>query len=110
MKLNPTLMPLMQRTIQTEETSKLNNDDVRLRKAAEDFEALLTQQMLKTMREAGFKSDLLPESNGEKIFRSSIFSDFDICSIHCSDNQRAVQGKFHVRSSRCFCACCTDVL
>jgi len=43
MKLNPALMPLMQRTMQTEETSKLNNDDVRLRKAAEDFEALLTQ-------------------------------------------------------------------
>ncbi len=72
MKLNPALMPLTQRTMQTEETSKLNNDDVRLRKAAGDFEALLTQQMLKTMREAGFKSDLLPESNGEKIFRSML--------------------------------------
>ena len=72
MKLNPALMPLMQRTMQTEETSKLNDDDVRLRKAAGDFEALLTQQMLKTMREAGFKSDLLPESNGEKIFRSML--------------------------------------
>ena len=72
MKLNPALMPSIQRTMQTEETSKLNNDDVRLRKAAEDFEALLTQQMLKTMREAGFKSDLLPESNGEKVFRSML--------------------------------------
>jgi flagellar protein FlgJ len=72
MKLNPALMPLMQRTTRTEETSKQNNDDARLRKAAEDFEALLTQQMLKTMREAGFKSDLLPESNSEKIFRSML--------------------------------------
>ena len=72
MKLNPALMTSMQRTIQTEEKSKLNNEDVQLRKAAEDFEALLTQQMLKTMREAGFKSDLLPESNGEKIFRSML--------------------------------------
>ena len=50
MKLNPALMPLTQRTMQTEEASELNNDDVRLRKAAGDFEALLTQQMLKTMR------------------------------------------------------------
>ena len=72
MKLNPALMPLMQRTIQTEEKSKQSNDDAQLRKAAEDFEALLTQQMLKTMREAGFKSDLLPESNGEKVFRSML--------------------------------------
>ena len=72
MKLNPALMNSMQRTIQTEEKSKLNNEDVQLRKAAGDFEALLTQQMLKTMREAGFKSDLLPESNGEKIFRSML--------------------------------------
>ena len=51
MKLNPALMPLTQRTMQTEETSKLNDDDVRLRKAAGDFEALLTQQMLKTKRQ-----------------------------------------------------------
>ena len=88
MKLNTTLMPLMQRTMQTEETSKLNNDDVRLRKAAVDFEALLTQQMLKTMREAGFKSDLLPESNGEKIFRSMLDEQYAHCLLYTSPSPR----------------------
>jgi flagellar protein FlgJ len=62
----------IQRTQQVETNAKHSTDDQRLRQAAEDFESIFMQQMLKTMRESGVKSDLVPESRGEKIFRSML--------------------------------------
>ena len=46
------------------------NNDAKLRETASEFEAIFIQQMLKTMRETSFESNLLPKSEGEKIFRS----------------------------------------
>ena len=76
-------MPLTQRTMQTEETSKLNNDDVRPQAAGTLRH--YSPAMLKTMREAGFKSDLLPESNGEKIFRSMLDEQYAQSMAHSKD-------------------------
>ena len=45
-------------------------EDAKLRETASEFEAIFIQQMLKTMRESSFESDLLPTSEGEKMFRS----------------------------------------
>ena len=46
------------------------SNDAKLRETASEFEAIFIQQMLKTMRETSFESDLLPKSEGEKLFRS----------------------------------------
>ena len=46
------------------------SNDAKLRETASEFEAIFIQQMLKTMRETSFESDMLPKSEGEKIFRS----------------------------------------
>jgi Rod binding domain-containing protein len=48
------------------------SEDVKLRKAANEFEAIFIQQMLKSMRKTSLESDLLPKSEGEKIFRSML--------------------------------------
>ena len=45
-------------------------NDAKLRETASEFEAIFVQQMLKTMLESSFESDLLPTSEGEKMFRS----------------------------------------
>ena len=45
-------------------------DDAKLRETASEFEAIFIQQMLKTMRESSFESDLLPKSEGENMFQS----------------------------------------
>tara|TARA_B100001750_G_C15094227_1_gene392160 strand:- start:131 stop:451 length:321 start_codon:yes stop_codon:yes gene_type:complete len=46
------------------------SNDAKLRETASEFEAIFIQQMLKSMRETSFESDLFPKSKGEKIFRS----------------------------------------
>ena len=46
------------------------SDDAKLRETASEFEVIFIQQMLKTMRESSFESDLLPKSEGEKMFQS----------------------------------------
>ena len=46
------------------------SNEAKLRETSSEFEAIFIQQMLKTMRETSFESDLLPKSEGEKIFRS----------------------------------------
>ena len=48
------------------------SEDSRLREAANDFEAIFVQQMLKTMRKTSFESNLIPKSEGEKYFRSML--------------------------------------
>ncbi|MBS1256833.1 MAG: Peptidoglycan hydrolase FlgJ [Deltaproteobacteria bacterium] len=52
--------------------AKGKTDDARLREAANEFEAIFIQQMLKTMRKTSLESDLIPKSEGEKIFRSML--------------------------------------
>ena len=52
--------------------AKGKTDDSRLREAANEFEAIFIQQMLKTMRKTSLESDLIPKSEGEKIFRSML--------------------------------------
>ena len=68
-------MPLSALTLQANQLKKLPEtkgvtDDAKLREAANDFEAIFIQQMLKTMRKTSFESDLLPKSEGEKVFQS----------------------------------------
>ncbi len=48
------------------------SDDVKLREAANEFEAIFIQQMLKTMRKTSIESDLIPKSEGEKLFQSML--------------------------------------
>ena len=74
MKLSMPL-PLSALTLQASQLKKLPetkgvSDDAKLREAANDFEAIFIQQMLKTMRKTSFESDLLPKSEGEKVFQS----------------------------------------
>ena len=45
-------------------------NDAKLRETSSEFEAIFMKQMLKTMRESSFESNLLPTSEGEKMFRS----------------------------------------
>jgi flagellar protein FlgJ len=68
-------MPLSALTLQANQLKKLPEtkgvtDDAKLREAANDFESIFIQQMLKTMRKTSFESDLLPKSEGEKVFQS----------------------------------------
>ena len=68
-------LPLSSLTLQANQLKKLPEtkgvtDDAKLREAANDFEAIFIQQMLKTMRKTSFESDLLPKSEGEKVFQS----------------------------------------
>jgi flagellar protein FlgJ len=74
MKLSMPL-PLSALTLQANQLKKLPEtkgvtDDAKLREAANNFEAIFIQQMLKTMRKTSFESDLLPKSEGEKVFQS----------------------------------------
>ncbi len=51
--------------------AELSNEQ-KLRKAASDFEAIFAQQMLKSMRDATLKSDLIKTSEGERVFREML--------------------------------------
>ena len=53
------------------QTKDISNDK-NLRDAANDFEAIFVQQMLKTMRETSLESNFIPKSEGEKYFRSML--------------------------------------
>ena len=48
------------------------SDEAKLREAANDFEAIFIQQMLKTMRKTSLESNFIPKSEGEKYFRSML--------------------------------------
>ena len=48
------------------------SEDTKLREAANEFEAIFIQQMLKSMRKTSLDSKLLPKSEGEKMFRSML--------------------------------------
>ena len=48
------------------------SDEQKLREAASDFEAIFAQQMLKSMRDATLKSDLIKVSEGERVFQEML--------------------------------------
>ena len=70
----PLLSALTLRENQLKAVSKTKgvSEDTKLREAANEFESIFIQQMLKSMRKTSFESDLLPKSEGEKIFRSML--------------------------------------
>ncbi|MEN8258380.1 MAG: rod-binding protein [Thermodesulfobacteriota bacterium] len=54
-----------------QQTKMSPQEKEQLRKACNDFEALLTKQMLSTMRESTFETEgLFEKSYGEKLFQS----------------------------------------
>ena len=70
-------LPLSVLSMQAEQQKSLPktkniSDDEKLRDAANDFEAIFVQQMLKTMRKASLDSNLITKSEGEKIFQSML--------------------------------------
>ena len=60
--------------------TKVKTDDIRLREASNEFEAIFIQQMLKTMRQTSLESDFVKKSEGEKIFRSMLDEQYAILS------------------------------
>ena len=77
--------PLSALTLQANQLNKIPvtkgvSDDAKLREAANDFEAIFIQQMLKTMRKTSFESDLLPKSEAEKVFQSLLDEQYALLS------------------------------
>ena len=77
--------PLSALTLQANQLKKIPvtkgvSDDAKLREAANDFEAIFIQQMLKTMRKTSLESDFIKKSEGEKIFRSMLDEQYAILS------------------------------
>ena len=60
--------------------AKVEDDKAKLREAANEFEAIFIQQMLKTMRKTSLESDFIKKSEGEKIFRSMLDEQYAILS------------------------------
>ena len=52
------------------------NDPKALRKVAEEFEALLMEQMMREMRKTIPESDLFKDSKGEEIFREMLDAEY----------------------------------
>ena len=61
-------------------SAKVKDDNAKLREAANEFEAIFIQQMLKTMRKTSLESDFIKKSEGEKIFRSMLDEQYAILS------------------------------
>lgn len=53
-------------------TPAKNTEDAKLLEAANEFEVLLVQQMMKSMRSTSFESGLVNKSEGEKVFQSML--------------------------------------
>ena len=78
-------LPLSALTLQANNHKKLPEtkgvtNDTKLREAASEFEAIFIQQMLKTMRKTTFESDLVPKSEGEKLFQSLLDEQYALLS------------------------------
>ena len=56
--------------------------DKELREVASEFESLFITQMLKVMRESVPESELLPKSQGEKVFRSMLDQEYAKIAAH----------------------------
>ena len=70
-------LPLSVVSIQANQTKNLPrtkdiSDDKKLREAANEFEAIFVQQLLKTMRKTSLETNLIPKSEGEKVFQSML--------------------------------------
>ena len=70
-------LPLSAINMQINQLKKISqfkdiSENKKLREAANDFEAIFVQQMLKTMRETSLESNFIPKSDGEKYFRSML--------------------------------------
>ena len=80
-----TSLPLSSMTLRMGQLREIPNakgktDDIRLREASNEFEAIFIQQMLKTMRKTSLESDFIKKSEGEKIFRSMLDDQYAILS------------------------------
>ena len=69
--------PLIETNLQFNQLKKIPqikniSEENKLREAANDFEAIFVQQMLKTMRKTSLESNLIKKSEGEKYFRSML--------------------------------------
>ena len=78
-------LPLSSLKIRMEQSRDLpdakgKGDEVKLREAANEFEAIFIQQMLKTMRKTSLESEFIKKSEGEKIFRSMLDEQYAILS------------------------------
>ena len=60
--------------------AKGKGDEAKLREAANEFEAIFIQQMLKTMCKTSLESEFIKKSEGEKIFRSMLDEQYAIIS------------------------------
>ena len=60
--------------------AKGKDDEAKLREAANEFEAIFIEQMLKTMRKTSLESDFIKKSEGEKLFRSMLDEQYAILS------------------------------
>jgi flagellar protein FlgJ len=58
------------------------SEGAKLREAANEFEVLLFQQMMKSMRSAGFESGLVKKSEGEKVFQGMLDEQYARLSTH----------------------------
>ena len=61
-----------QRLERLEQRTPANTEDAKLLEAANEFEVLLVQQMMKSMRSTSFESGLVNKSEGEKVFQSML--------------------------------------
>jgi flagellar protein FlgJ len=78
-------LPLSSLKIRMEQSRDLpdakgKGDEAKLREAANEFEAIFIQQMLKTMRKTSLESEFIKKSEGEKIFRSMLDEQYAIIS------------------------------
>ena len=78
-------LPLSSLKLQMDQSRNLPDakgmdDKAKLREAANEFEAIFIQQMLKTMRKTSLESDFIKKSEGEKIFRSMLDEQYAILS------------------------------
>ena len=78
-------LPLSSLKIRMEQSRDLpdakgKDDEAKLREAANEFEAIFIQQMLKTMRKTSLESEFIKKSEGEKIFRSMLDEQYAIIS------------------------------
>lgn len=71
---NNTIQP---KTVREDNVAKASaTEKERLKKACQDFEALFTNQIFKTMRQSGFKSDFIKKGMGEEVFTEMLDSEF----------------------------------
>jgi len=69
-----TLKTLQNSSKDVVQNTKLTKDEIRLKEACQNFEAMFMDQIFKTMRKSGFKSELIDKSFGEEVFTEMLDS------------------------------------